>query len=155
MFMILCLYDICFDIDVGCCVDENGITHRYFDSPNNSGSFVKRNKVTFGISMSEALQKRYVSLDAPEITTDCILPDAFVMTSKGNQRSIELVGEKQIRKWQQIDVVDKVSLRCENISTIGSDIAQLAGRFKEIDLQDNLIYKWSEVVVPFLEFELL
>ena len=68
-----------------------------------------------------------------------------MVTSKGHQKSIEFVGEKKIRKWQQLSVVDKVAIRNENISTIGESIFQLAGHFKEIDLQDNLIYKWSEV----------
>jgi dynactin complex subunit len=129
----------------GSCSDENGVVHRYFSCQAGTGSFVKPSKVSFGISLIEALQQRYVAEDAPVIADDNILPDAFVMTSKGNQKSIELLGEKKIRRWQQIDVVEKVSLREENISSIGSDLFTIAGHFKEIDLQDNLLYRWSEV----------
>lgn len=90
----------------GSCVDESGLLHRYFLCPMGAGSFVKPNKVSRGISLVEALQRRYVAEDAPQIAgPDSKLPDAFVLTSKGNQKSIEFVGEKQLRKWQQVDKV--------------------------------------------------
>eukprot|EP01035_Chromulina_nebulosa_P017427 gene17427-22979_t len=130
----------------GSCVDENGIIHRYFSCDKLLGSFVKPNKIAPSMSLSEALKQRYVEMDAPEIAgPDSKLPDAFVITSKGNKKGIELVGEMKIRKWQQINVVDKVVLRNERISSIGSDIQEIAQHFKSIDLQDNLVYKWSEI----------
>jgi hypothetical protein len=52
-----------------------------------------------------------VAMDAPQIAPDDILPDAFVVTSKGVMKSIEFVGEKKIRKRQQLDEVTKVALR--------------------------------------------
>lgn len=82
----------------GSCVDDAGIMHRYFDCAFGAGSFVKMSKVTTGRSLVEALQDRYVSLDAPVIAEEnSKLPDAFVTTSKGNQKSIEFYGEKKIR----------------------------------------------------------
>lgn len=93
------------------------------------------------------MQSRYVKVDAPTITDSTgKLTDSFVLTSKGNQKSIEFVGEIKIRKWQQIDVVDRVVLRDESISSIGENIFELAGHFKEIDLQDNLLYQWTDLV---------
>jgi len=129
----------------GSCADENGRLHRYFECPQGAGSFIKPNKLRKLKSFIDALKEKYVELDAPEIMTDSKVPDAFVMTSKGNQKSIEFVGEKKIRKWQQLSVVNKVAIRNEDISCIGSEIFELAGHFIEIDLQDNLIFKWSEV----------
>lgn len=129
----------------GSCIDENGKLHRYFECPQNSGSFVKTNKLRNPQSFIEALRVKYVEMEAPEIMIDCKVPDAFVMTSKGNQKSIEFVGEKKIRKWQQLSVVNKVAIRDEDISSIGLEIFDLAGHFTEIDLQDNLLYKWSEI----------
>ena len=130
----------------GSCVDEAGNHHRHFDCPMGAGSFIKANKVTVGRSFIDALRERYVTMDAPEIARpDTTLPDAFVITSKGHQKSIEFLGEKKIRKWQQIGAVGKVAIRDDTVSSIGSDIAELAGHFTEIDLQDNLLWQWSEV----------
>ncbi len=81
----------------GSCVDDQGIMHRYFDCVYGAGSFIKMTKVRQGRSLVEALQERYVSIDAPVIVEDTRLPDAFVTTSKGNQKSIEFYGEKKIR----------------------------------------------------------
>lgn len=131
----------------GSCVDEKGILFRHFECPMGAGSFVKANKVTAGRTFGEALKERYVAFDAPEITNpdDSTLPDAFVTTSKGNKKGIEFLGERKIRKWQQIGTVDKVAIRDDSISSIGDDIAELAGHFTDIDLQDNLFWQWSEV----------
>jgi hypothetical protein len=83
----------------GSCVDDNGNLVRYFNCAYGAGSFVKQSKVSAGRSLRNALADRYVTLDAPTITnsTDTSLPDAFVITSKGNQKSIEFVGEEKIR----------------------------------------------------------
>ena len=53
--------------------------------------------------------------------------------------------EKKIRKYQQIAVVNKVAIRDDVISHIGEQVSEVASHFTEIDLQDNLLYKWSEV----------
>jgi hypothetical protein len=58
---------------------------------------VKPNKLNFGKTFSEALQERYVKLDAPEESPGSIIPDAFVTTASGVQKSIEFVGEHKIR----------------------------------------------------------
>ena len=82
----------------GSCVDEEGKVYRYFDCAAGAGSFVKPGKVTSGRTFIEALKERYVHFDAPEIVMpDSTLPDAFVVTAKGHQKPIELLGERQIR----------------------------------------------------------
>jgi len=134
----------------GSCVDEAGTLHRYFEcNQRGAGSFVKTKSVTLGRSFVDALKERYVGLDAPEITRgpdDPTLPDAFVVTSKGHQKSIEFLGERKIRKWQQIGGVEKVAIRNDTVSSIGDDsVSELAGHFTEIDLQDNLLWQWSEI----------
>jgi hypothetical protein len=83
----------------GSCVDESGQIHRYFKCDYGAGSFVKPAKVALGRTLSDALRERYVDLNAPTILKEdsAALPDAFFTTSKGNQKSIEFVGEKKIR----------------------------------------------------------
>ena len=131
----------------GSCVDKEGNLHRYFECAMGAGSFVKGNKVTGGVSFVQALRERYVQKDAPSLTkeNDPTLPDAFVTTSKGNAKPIELLGEHKLRKWQQIDGIDKVAIRDDKISTIGEGLAEIGGHFVEVDLQDNLLFKWSEI----------
>lgn len=130
----------------GSCVDEEGNLHRYFNCANGFGSFVKCSKVTSGSMLITALRERYVSLDAPEIVgPENILPDAYVVTAKGHQKSIEFVGEKKLRRWQQIEDANKVALRNESVSTIGTGIAEVAANITEVDLQDNLLWQWKEI----------
>ena len=130
----------------GSCVDDDGVLHRYFQCANGFGSFVKPSKVTAGTMLITALRERYVGLDAPEIAgPDSVLPDAFVVTAKGHQTGIEFVGEKKLRKWQQIEDAHKVALRHASVSTIGEGIAEVASHVTEVDLQDNLLCRWEEV----------
>lgn len=129
----------------GSCQDASGKTVRHFQCPPGSGSFVKPNKVHFGKSFLEALRERYVGLDAPDEAPGDIVPDAFVLTSTGVQKSIEFVGEHKIRKRQQIDVLNKITMRNCSISTAGGDFRSTAGHFVELDLQENLLSSWLEV----------
>ena len=82
----------------GSSVDSTGKLHRYFQCANGSGSFIKPAKVSFGRSFLTALNDRYVSLDAPNIAdANGTVPNVFVSTLKGNQKTIEFVGEEKIR----------------------------------------------------------
>lgn len=82
----------------GSVVDDSGNLHRHFECPAGAGSFLKPAKVNGGRTFRAALNERYVSFDAPVITNaDSSLPGAFVTTSKGNVKKIELVGETKLR----------------------------------------------------------
>ena len=82
----------------GSSADSSGVLHKYFECVPGSGSFIKPTKVKYGRTFVEALNDRYVGLDAPTIAeSDATLPNAFVSTSKGKQKSIEFVGEDKIR----------------------------------------------------------
>lgn len=84
----------------GTTVDKNGKIIRYFTCPDGAGSFVKIHKVKFGRSFIEALQERYTCSDEAEgnpLIDRSTVSDAFVNTSKGNQKSIEFVGGHKIR----------------------------------------------------------
>jgi dynactin complex subunit len=81
----------------GSCVDAAGKFHRYFECEMGAGSFVKPIKIKPSYGFYEGLKDRYVEMSAAEIATDNILPDAFVTTASGAQKSIEFVGELKIR----------------------------------------------------------
>eukprot|EP01031_Cornospumella_fuschlensis_P042926 gene42926-52452_t len=130
----------------GSCVDEHGTIHRYFRCDNTAGSFIRPSKVSQGVSLEKALQERYVSLESEEIAQEGgILPDSFVSTSKGNMKPIEFVGEKKIRVRQQLSSLLKASARNAQVATIGN-VREMAGHLQELDLQDNLISNWQELV---------
>lgn len=126
-----------------------------------SGSFIKPSKIQTGKSFYQALQDRYVSVDAPEVVaSDSTLPGLFVSTSKGHQKPIEFVGEMKIRKYQQVSTINKVMLRNESISTCGLSSDNIVGHLIEVDIQDNLLSDWAEVFrildqTPLLESLLL
>ncbi len=130
----------------GSCVDDSGNLVRYFTCAFGAGSFVKIGKVIRGRSMLDALRDRYVDLDAPTVTLkDATMPDAFFLTSKGNKKGIEFVGEEKIRQRQQLSLLDKISLRFDNVSVVGNDLGPVISHVNEVDLQDNLLWKWNEV----------
>jgi len=82
----------------GSSVDSTGKLHRYFQCAVGSGSFIKPAKVSYGRTFVAALNDRYVSLDAPTIAdANGTVPNVFVSTLKGNQKTIEFVGEDKIR----------------------------------------------------------
>jgi len=131
----------------GCSVDTSGVLHKYFECAPGSGSFIRPSKVSYGRTLLEALNDRYVSLDAPTIAdADANIPDVYVNTLKGNQKSIQFVGEEKIRKRQQLAIVSTVAIRNDIISRIdpGSCCASIA-HLVEIDLQDNLLWRWSDI----------
>lgn len=120
------------------------------------GSFIKTNKIIKGKSFLEALRDRYVKEDAPLIAPDQLLPDAYVVTSKGNQKGIEFVGETKIRKYQQLDVVTTITIRedvvnsaginnIDNNNTNDVEISSSLSNYVTVDLQDNLLWEWIEV----------
>ena len=129
----------------GSCVDKQGIMHRYFTCTDGMGSFVKPAKITPGRSFLEVLRERYVEEDAPLVAPGNIVPDAFVTTAKGTQKQIEFLGEEKLRKWQNIKELNKIAMRSESVGFCDDDVATIVGHFTEIDLQDNLLWQWSQV----------
>lgn len=130
----------------GSCVDSQGVFHRYFECEMGAGSFVKPAKLAPALSFFDALKARYVEMEAEKIATeDNILPDCFVQTAGGHQKSIQFVGEMKIRKWQQIDVVSKTVMRSLGITHIGDGTGVKMSHIDDVDLQDNLLWQWDEV----------
>lgn len=43
-----------------------------------------------------------------------------------------------------------VSVRNEDVSYVGDNFEGFAGHLKEVDLQDNLIWQWSEVKLAYV-----
>ena len=81
----------------GSAVDENGRIIHYFRTQPGKGSFIKPGIAHSGITMSDSLRNRYVSLDSDLSAPNQIIPNAFVNTLKGKLKPIQFIGEEKIR----------------------------------------------------------
>jgi hypothetical protein len=130
---------------------------RHFSCGTTQGSFLKVRKLDLGVTLTATLLRdKYVQMNAPIIAPNNILPHS-VTTSSGREKTIEFMGELKIRKQQQLENIDRISLRREGISRASNDDDDMAefGHIKEIDLAGNLLCGWDEVFEIINQFPLL
>jgi Leucine-rich repeat (LRR) protein len=86
---------------------------------------------------------------------DNLLPHT-ARTSSGREKPIKLIGELNIRKQQQLEDLDNISLRSLGIAraSIDASISEFL-HLKEIDLAGNLISDWDTVFCILGQFPLL
>lgn len=122
---------------------------RHFKCGPTQGSFLRLNKVDLGCELTPQLMRsRYVEPDAELIAPDNVLPHV-ARTAGGRSKPIEFHGELKIRKRQQLEVVDAISLRMLGISRPcdgGSEELREFNHLKCIDLAGNLLSDWKDVV---------
>jgi hypothetical protein len=127
---------------------------RHFSVTNSSplaGSFLRLHKVDTGVDFNlELIKSRYVEPDAPLVAPNNVLP-YYARTSSGRQKVIEFLGEMDVRKRQQLEDMDDISLRGMGISGISAkcseEMLKTFKHVKEIDLAGNLFCDWG----PFFE----
>ncbi len=49
------------------------------------------------------------------------------------------------RKHQQLSTINKFAVRNDTVSSVGENLREVIGHMIEADLQDNLLWQWSEV----------
>ncbi len=116
---------------------------------SQAGSFLRLNKVDLGVELNlKLLQSRYVEQDAPLVAPNNLLPYS-ARTSSGREKPIEFLGELNVRKRQQLEDLDEISLRGMGISKISNEcreeMAKMFGHVKEIDLSGNLFSDWDSL----------
>ncbi len=137
------------------CRQTNQIV-RHFSCGPTQGSFLKVRKLDTGVTLTASLLRgKYVEMNAPVIAPNNILPHSM-KTSSGREKTIEFYGELKIRKKQQLENIDMISLRREGVSKASNeeDMAEFR-HIKEIDLAGNLLCSWTEVVNIIHQFPLL
>uniref|UniRef100_A0A2P2KMT9 Uncharacterized protein MANES_18G118300 n=1 Tax=Rhizophora mucronata TaxID=61149 RepID=A0A2P2KMT9_RHIMU len=117
---------------------------RYFQARSErSGSFVRIQNLSPGISFLEALHLRYKGQSTKEEE------DEMYVLSASNQRvSVELVGKEKIEeKLGRIQELTSASLAYLGVSNPGStnEISSLVPNLKELDLSGNLFSEWKDV----------
>ncbi|WCJ34835.1 Tubulin-folding cofactor E [Euphorbia peplus] len=120
----------------------NGV--RYFQAKSErSGSFVRAQNLSPGVSFVQALYTRYKSESTKEEEDEM-----YVLSASNKRVSVELVGkEKAQDKVSKFEELKGVSLPFLGVSTPGSptDISTLLPNLKELDLTGNLLSEWKDV----------
>mmetsp|Transcript_15225 Transcript_15225/g.28651 ORF Transcript_15225/g.28651 Transcript_15225/m.28651 type:complete len:631 (-) Transcript_15225:188-2080(-) len=130
---------------------------RHFSLSNSNqtgGSFLKVNKIDLGVELNlKLIQSRYVDSDAPLVAPNNLLPYC-ARTSSGRDKPIEFLGEMQVRKKQQLEYLNDISLRGLGISSIACEserelLTKTFEHLQELDVAGNLFSDWNSL------FELL
>jgi hypothetical protein len=125
---------------------------RYFSCEASQGSFLRLSKLDLGVCLDvELMTSKYVLPDAPLVAPNNVLPHTAT-TVRGNAKPIEFLGELQIRAKQQLEDLDKISLRRMGISTCSSDLGSHYSHLNEIDLAGNLLCQWETVLFILQQF---
>ncbi|KAG7343685.1 WD-40 repeat-containing serine/threonine protein kinase [Nitzschia inconspicua] len=136
------------------CRQTNTIVRHFSCNRPNQGSFLKLKMINVGGPLTTSLLKsKYVDRDAPIIAPNNVLPHTAT-TSTGRELPIEFLGELKIRERQQLQDVDKISLRRSGISRAADDDEQFQEyhQIKEIDLAGNLLCQWFQVLKIMRQF---
>ena len=134
------------------------VRHFSLKTPSQTGgSFLRLNKIDLGVELNlKLIQSRYVDPDAPLVAPNNILPYS-ARTSSGRSKPIEFLGEMKVRKRQQLEDLDDISLRSMGISkgAYGDERELLTKTFqhlKELDLAGNLFSDWEDLLGILLAF---
>ncbi|KAJ0095427.1 hypothetical protein Patl1_15473 [Pistacia atlantica] len=118
----------------------NGV--RYFNARSEkSGSFVRVQNLSPGISLLEALQLRYKG-EASKEEED----EMYVLSATNKRVSVEFVGKEKIQdKLSKFEELKSASLSYMGVSSLGVDIGTIVPKLKELDLTGNLLSEWKVV----------
>ncbi|KAL5569494.1 hypothetical protein UlMin_026069 [Ulmus minor] len=120
----------------------NGV--RYFQANSQrSGSFVRPQNLSSGISLLEALQLRYRG-DSTKEEED----EMYVLSASNKRVSIQLVGKDKIQdKLSRFEELTGASLSFLGVSSPGvaCDLTTSLPNLKELDLTGNLLSDWKDV----------
>jgi Leucine-rich repeat (LRR) protein len=129
------------------CRQTNKIV-RHFSCGPSQGSFLRLKKLDLGVPLTASLlRSKYVEMNAPIIAPNNLLPHTLV-TSTGKEKTIEFFGELQIREKQQLEDIQRISLRREGISKASDNATELKDfqQIEELDLAGNLLCNWVQVL---------
>lgn len=120
----------------------NGV--RYFEARSQlSGSFVRAQNLTAGISFIEALYIRY--RDQPTQEDE---DEMYVLSASNKRVSVQLVGKEKIQdKLSRLEELTGASLSYLGVSNPGSpnEIRNIVPNLKQLDLTGNLLSEWKDV----------
>ncbi|GAU46622.1 hypothetical protein TSUD_377880 [Trifolium subterraneum] len=117
---------------------------RYFHAKSEkSGSFVRPKNLSKGISLLQALEKRYRSN-----STKDEVEEMYVLSTSNKKVSIELLGTSEINdKLSRFEELTNASLAYMGVSSPGipCELSITVPNIKELDLSGNLLSEWKDV----------
>lgn len=120
----------------------NGV--RYFHAKNEtSASFVRPKNLCDGISVLEALEKRYRSTSTKDEEDEM-----YVLSSTNKRVSIQLLGKSELDdKLSRFEELTNASLAFMGVSSPGvsCQISTTVPNIQELDLSGNLLSEWKDV----------
>ncbi|KAI3972696.1 hypothetical protein MKX01_019354 [Papaver californicum] len=120
----------------------NGVT--YFEAKDDkSGSFIRPQNLSHGISFLQALELRYKG-DSTKEEED----EMYVLSARNNRVAVELVGKSKVQdKLSRLEDLVGASLSYLGVSSVGSkgQINAVVPNLKELDLTGNLLSEWKDV----------
>lgn len=122
----------------------NGV--RYFQAKSErSGSFVRVQNLSFGISLLQALDLRYRG-DSTKEEED----EMYVLSASDKRVSVQFVGKDLIKdKLSRFEELTSVSLSYMGVSSLGnpSQIGSVLPNLKQLDLTGNLLSDWKDISI--------
>ncbi|XP_037366286.1 tubulin-specific chaperone E isoform X2 [Talpa occidentalis] len=106
------------------------------------GSFIRPNKVNFGVDFLTAIKNRYVLEDEPE-------ENGNKQIATIGKKPVETVGFDSVIKYQsQLSKLREISLRNCAVNCAGDrgGIAKACPNIRELNLSKNLLSSWDEVI---------
>lgn len=120
----------------------NGI--RYFEAESEkSGSFVRPQNLSFGVSLLDGLELRYRGSSTKEEEEEM-----YVLSASNRRVSIELVGKEKLEdKLSRFEELTVASLSYLGVSYLGPtcQIRSVMPNLKELDLTGNLLSDWKDI----------
>ncbi|CAK9214483.1 unnamed protein product [Sphagnum troendelagicum] len=121
----------------------NGIQYFCTQDQLPSGSLVRPNKLSAGVSLLDALSSRYkATLSQSEED------DMYVTTQRRMRVAVELVGKNQVAEHQaHLEMLTVATLAYTGVCSAGAqgEIRLSAPNITDLDLTGNLIPEWQEV----------
>uniref|UniRef100_A0A8D9DX45 Tubulin-specific chaperone E n=2 Tax=Cacopsylla melanoneura TaxID=428564 RepID=A0A8D9DX45_9HEMI len=123
---------------------HNGVKHFWTHSPK-SGSFMRRDKLLFGVSFMEAMVTKYVDAENELIVRE----NVEEVKASMNAPFLELVGFERVAEEQKsFETLKIVSLMDSRVSHAGSshdEIERTVPNIEDLDLSRNLLASWFTV----------
>lgn len=124
----------------------------YNDLSEKSWSFIREGKLTFGISMKEALEEKYqtykeMNEEEKKQNEKEEEESLFVGTNNGGQMKIEIVGVDKSYNWRtDLSRSAEVALQSLKIDTIGpkGQLKDLIPNCQYLYLDQNLLWNWDQ-----------
>ncbi|KAL1457926.1 hypothetical protein WDU94_008106 [Cyamophila willieti] len=123
---------------------HNGVKYFWTHSPK-SGSFMRRDKLLFGVSFTEAMVTKYVEADNELVVRETVEEAKTSM----NAPFLELVGFEQVaeeqKSFETLKIVSLVDSRVSHAGSTHDEVERTVPNIEDLDLSRNLLASWFAV----------